>query len=82
LDAGLELDDANLRVFVERHDGDFEHVGQTSQAVGLVLVVERVENLDCKVAVVRQTSFVVLDILASHWTTRYIAGVLVVVGSR
>jgi hypothetical protein len=81
LDACLELNDANLRVLVKRDDGNTESVWQPSQAIGLVLVIEGVKDLDCEVALVRLESFVVLNMLASHWTTRYIACVVVVVGS-
>lgn len=82
MDACLELNDANLRVLVKRHNRDTESVWQPSQTVGLVLVIERVEDLDCKIATIRLCSFDVLIMLASHRTTRYVAIVVVVVGGR
>ena len=48
LDARLELDDADLGRLIKRHDGDAQRVGQTCKTVGLVLVVECVEDLDCR----------------------------------
>lgn len=72
MNACLELNDANQCVLVKGHDGDADRVWQPSQAVGLVLVIERVKDLDCEVAMVRLKSSVILDMLASHWTTRYV----------
>jgi hypothetical protein len=66
LDAGLELDDADLGVLIKRHDGDAQSVWQTCEAVGFVLVVEGVKHLDCEDMDVRQVTQMVLDMLASH----------------
>lgn len=66
LDACLEVDDADLRVFVKRYDGNGEGVWQTGQAVRLVLIIKCVEHLDCNSILVRQELSVVLHMLASH----------------
>lgn len=47
LDALAELHDADLRRLVDGDRGNAEDVGEAGQAVCLVVVVERVEDLDC-----------------------------------
>lgn len=43
--ADLKLHDTNLS-FIKSHDGDRQRIGQSGQAIRLVIVVKRVENLD------------------------------------
>lgn len=45
-DTGTQFNDADLGVFVDGHGGDVENVGETSETVGPVVIVERVKNLD------------------------------------
>jgi hypothetical protein len=66
LNTGLELDDSDLRVLVERDDGDTQRVGEPGEAVGLVLVVERVQHLDYKHDSVRCEGGERVGQLASH----------------
>jgi hypothetical protein len=66
LNARLELDDSDLRVLVERHDGHAKRVRQTGEAVGLVLVVERVKYLHCWHEAVRCEDSEGAGQLASH----------------
>jgi hypothetical protein len=76
LDACLEFYDADLSSLIKRHDGNAQGVGQTCQAVRLVLVVERVEDLDCKQKAIRKERWSKLDMLASHWSPRYVVHVV------
>lgn len=51
LNAGLEFDDSHFGSFVQRYDRHIQHAWQTGQTIRLVLIVERVEYLDCSAAV-------------------------------
>jgi hypothetical protein len=47
LDASLQLHDAQLGGFVKGKCRNVQGTGQAGQAVRLILIIERVKNLDC-----------------------------------
>lgn len=66
LDAGFELHDSYLRVLIERHHGHAQRVRQPGEAVGLVLVIERVQHLHWRHRMVRREGELRVEVLASH----------------
>lgn len=66
LNACLELDDAYLRVLVERDYRHAQRVREPGEAVGLVLIVECVQYLDYRHSMIRRGASLRVDVLASH----------------